>query len=144
MVFDPVKHIETEHPEFTVERGPLRGALSCVLLKAKRIIASDELDQARFEGSVCHEGVHLDRGDRCGPIDTVLDAKREDSVEREAAMRLVAFERVRAVAQQGATAQEIAAWIGVDEDLVRTRISMFTEQEWDEMDGHVRSREGAA
>lgn len=131
---DPVAHIETEHPEYTVERWPLRGALSCVIFSSNAVLISDELDDAGYRSSVCHEGIHLDRGDRCSLANTTLDARREQAVEREAARRLLSFDQLAAVIRTGATGvpdAELAARAGVDVHLFRLRVEMLTDEEWD-------------
>lgn len=141
-MFDPVAHIEREHPDFTVERGPLRGALSCVDFRTGRVIVNDELDDGGFRASVCHEGVHLDRGDRCSLADTTLDARRERAVEQEAALRLISFPELVAALQAGQTDTETAARLGVDKHLFQLRVEMLDQDQWDHVNGVVDDQDG--
>ena len=66
--------------------------------------------------------MHLDRGDRCSLADTTLDARRELAVEREAARRLIPFDRLLAALTFGRDDAELAQELDVDLHMLHVRL----------------------
>lgn len=76
---------------------------------------------ARYRSGVANEIVHLDRGDACGG-ESVVDIRREAAVDREAAERMIPYERLRTVLQVDQDEHQHAHELDVDIETLRCRV----------------------
>jgi hypothetical protein len=135
VTYDPVADVERRYPDFTIDRWPIRPAKAALLPKRRRIITDDELDEHGHRCGVGHEVVHLDRGDQCTNTMTVLDAKREHAVDRETALRMIPWERLRVVLQVDQDEHLHAQELDVDVETLRTRVEhTLTDQQRAELE----------
>lgn len=141
-MFDPHADLADRYPHIRVARCRIDGgARSAYLPGRDLILVSDQLDPASEASSLTHEGVHLDRGDRCGPVCTVLDAKRENAVDRAAAIRQIPWGRLKQVLQVDQDEHMHAQELGVDVETLRIRIEQtLTDRQREELAALVANR----
>src|SRR4051794_27283051 len=121
--YDPHADLADRYPHIKVQRWPLSGGARSALVPARNVIlVHDELEPEAVASSLTHEAVHLDRGDLCSVGCSVLDAKREAAVDREAAERQIPWDRLVVVMQVDQDEHQHAQELGVDLDTLAVRI----------------------
>lgn len=66
---------------------PGGGARGRTLFDQNRILVAPDLHPWQFRATLCHEGIHVERG----PVPRHLTAREETAVNRETARRLIPF-----------------------------------------------------
>lgn len=94
------------------------------------IIIDPRCDPATQRSTEEHERVHAERGDTCCEDDW-FEAKQELTVERLAALRLISIPALIEGIRECQDDQHLAAWLGVDLDMLRTRLDLLSETEKD-------------
>lgn len=121
--YDPRADLDARYPHIRVLLWPLAGGARSALVPSRNLIlVHDKLEAAAVASSLTHETVHLDRGDQCSLGCTVLDAKRERAVDREAAQRQIPWDRLVVVLQVDQDEHQHAQELGVDVETLRIRI----------------------
>ncbi|WP_208379071.1 ImmA/IrrE family metallo-endopeptidase [Cumulibacter soli] len=99
-----------------------------------RITLREDLLQAERRSTLTHELVHLERGPLAGEM--VLDAREEETVEREAARRLISLEQLVYALQWSSNEHELAEDLWVDVAMIRARFRALTPFE----ERHIQRR----
>ena len=115
---------EREHLSITFERLA-DGRRGC--LRGDRITINTGDDQAQRRSTLAHELVHDER--RVFPVDRVLRAREELTVERIAARRLIQLEALVDALLWARDAHETAAELWVDVPMLVVFVQSMTEDE---------------
>jgi hypothetical protein len=146
LTYDPQEDLAERYPHIRVKRWPLVGGARSALVPSRNLIlVHDELEPPAVASSLTHEGVHLDWGDRCSLGCTVLDAKREHAVDREAAERQIPWDRLLVVLQVDQDEHQHADELGVDVETLQVRMRHLTDAQRAEIERLFNERnEGVA
>lgn len=115
---------DREHLNITFERLA-DGRRGC--LRGDRITINTGDDQAQRRSTLAHELVHDER--RVFPIDRVLRAREELTVERIAARRLIALDHLVDVLRWTRSTGEVAAELWVDVPMLQALGRSLTDAE---------------
>jgi hypothetical protein len=143
-VYNPGRDAAERYPEWRIIRRPLCGAYGFTVHRRKLIVVDSNGDQASWDCTVAHEIVHLDRADRCTLGNAVVDERRELTVARITARRMLDVERVARCELHGRLPREVAAELGVDLDTLKAFVNDLTEPEWVVINSRMAEHWGAA
>lgn len=115
---------DREHLSITFERLA-DGRRGC--LRGDRITINTGDDQAQRRSTLAHELVHDER--RVFPVDRVLRAREELTVERIAARRLIALDHLVDVLRWTRSTGEVAAELWVDVPMLKALGRSLTDAE---------------
>lgn len=126
-------------PWLSVVRAPLRER-GRYYREHEAVLIRHGLRGGEYNATLVHEAIHAERGDEpC--VTPELEARQEAAVSREAARRLISLDALVHHLLWTIEEAELAEDLGVDVEMVLTRLRCLTPQETAYIEGRIASEE---